>query len=418
MAFTPQTPIGPPGHLSPVSRAHLGRYITFNTECTLNLNVLFPPISPHCASPRGPRRLDDEALVTTPVITGAQVLDGEVRLFFFEGPYDDALQVLFGMCHDITSTGAGLALWDVDRVYHGDRVLGALGVHVEPIKLRAPLAKLVGEAGTFSTGKVRDMAREGVLRLLFFQRALFGVEVEKTTTTEYHTWVAVGSTYFRHVDDFRLFPTDAMLGFVYKKFGGALTTDDLGITKHHEEEASYIEGQEEMSAGTLARARAAKLKRNPPVVPHNPVYEAEKAKRDAMRATRNFLLLRRRKTTREEEGDDEKEDSQEDVHAHASGGLVGGENHPNHPNHPNNHHHHHQQQQQQLVTTKWRWPAPRPSFLFNVHPKRPTDARIDELASPGRTRARKVPSFCGRTSYPRTRSGRCSTRTHNRPRLS
>jgi hypothetical protein len=167
-------------------------------------------ISQHVLQQLNTTRLDDEALVTTPVITGAQVLDGEVRLFFFEGPYDDALQVLFGMCHDITSTGAGLALWDVDRVYHGDRVLGALGVHVEPIKLRAPLAKLVGEAGTFSTGKVRDMAREGVLRLLFFQRALFGVEVEKTTTTEYHTWVAVGSTYFRHVDDFRLFPTDAM----------------------------------------------------------------------------------------------------------------------------------------------------------------------------------------------------------------
>lgn len=140
-----------------------------------------------------------------------QVIDGSLRIILVEGLGNGWMRQISHLCVVASSEEnpehckrMRKVLWS--RLHcHSERVLASLGIHVEQVKLRAPLLDLVAEPGTFSTGRVRELCREGVRRLSNMVRADFT----------------------RVAEDLRLFPTGEMIDVVYKKFGGELTKEDV-----------------------------------------------------------------------------------------------------------------------------------------------------------------------------------------------
>ena len=70
-------------------------------------------------------------------------------MFLLEGVSDGTgMRLIDALCRKAASHATRRAIWNVGSTYP-ERCLAALGVHSEPVKLRAPLHRLVAESGTF-----------------------------------------------------------------------------------------------------------------------------------------------------------------------------------------------------------------------------------------------------------------------------
>jgi len=170
------------------------------------------------------------------LLTACQVIDSQQRLLLVEGLADGWMRQIMHLCEVALVEQAPdhckrprRALWSPLLTYD-ERVLQHYGIHAEQVKLRAPIPDLVSEAGSFSTGRVRDLCREGVRRLHAVARADFT----------------------RLVEDLRLFPSGAMIDLVYKKFGGELTKEDV---------LGWTEPKKNRHRGTRAGSRASRASR-------------------------------------------------------------------------------------------------------------------------------------------------------------
>lgn len=160
------------------------------------------------------------------IITGFQLIDGDVRMIFVEGLLKGCMQVVqraaeFAQGNRPAELGpssekmrARVVMWNPSLRY-SSRLYGPLGVYLQQVKLRAPLLRIVSEPGTFATGKVRKECMEGIKRLARLSLA---------------TWA-------RQLEELALIPTEYQVNLVFKKFGGELTKADVeGWTLEVDEE--------------------------------------------------------------------------------------------------------------------------------------------------------------------------------------
>jgi len=156
------------------------------------------------------------------VLTGVHVIDSKWRMIILEGLHWGAMNLIASI--------AGWALRNRTPIEGGrprkilynakfrypHRMFCSLGVNLWIIKLRAPMAKLVANPASWAQGMVREQCKEGMRRLHMLTQA----------------------TYMRQVDENNWMPTDAQLTLVDKKFGGELTREDvLGYSRKSKRKA-------------------------------------------------------------------------------------------------------------------------------------------------------------------------------------
>eukprot|EP00891_Asterochloris_glomerata_P007094 jgi/Astpho2/7094/Aster-x1406 len=153
------------------------------------------------------------------VLTGFQLVDGQERMIVVEGLADKAMKVMAQLATKLLQDKASRAeaAQSVAERYGQRRVLlnqaarykrrlfAAFGPSLWIIKLRASLTTIEGQASSFAAGKVRPECVEGLKRVLGLRRV---------------AWA-------RQVDSMMLMPTSAQMGLIDKRFGGALSKEDV-----------------------------------------------------------------------------------------------------------------------------------------------------------------------------------------------
>lgn len=137
------------------------------------------------------------------ILTGYHLIDGDMRQLAVEGTAD-VMERVVGVGRRAVGKEGNRVLMNTELTYVS-RVYATLGADLWPIKLSAPLTAIVADAKTQSGTRVRPECREAIRRLHALNE---------------HAWL-------RQAEDLRLFPSDQMLVFVDKKFGAELTVTDL-----------------------------------------------------------------------------------------------------------------------------------------------------------------------------------------------
>ncbi|KAK9808931.1 hypothetical protein WJX72_006568 [[Myrmecia] bisecta] len=334
------------------------------------------------------------------LLTGFHMVDGKERMILIEGLAEGAgMQQINGIrmqaLHDPQPKGCGgrgrQILYNPD-IRYPSRLYAALGVSLWIIKLRAPLAQIQGEAGTYATGKVRPDCVEGIRRLV-------GIHAMQ--------WA-------RQLDLLQLYPTREMLGLVDKKFGGELTKQDvLGMDR-----ASIVDHHLTTSRGGPLTASTLHPGASPniagksgaqthvqvgvvrePLDCRNAEYLLARAQADAFRAQQDWHAqnLQHLQQTQVEKHTiremwaswNPQRAAAQELEAVVQAGqlslqdtILARTRKPPEPRpgavSPEEARARHWYPHSQQFT----WPAPRDRELYNRHPHRPSDAQIQELAEP------------------------------------
>ncbi|XRB06387.1 flagellar associated protein [Pycnococcus provasolii] len=277
------------------------------------------------------------------------------------------------------------------RIRYDRRLYVPLGLDLQRLKLREKLNRICANAHVFAGGMVRKLVLDSLKKIQKLRSVRF----------------------LRQVDRMNLLPTSEMLVYLYKKFGGALTKDDIFGTplpelEEEEEEEEDEEEDEEAIAAAAAAAAAAGVPPPPPKpkrvskkgsqsmtsLMRNPAYVAEVARRAAVRDVRDWETenidaidqledmvvpdIKRKwqewnpirthlgsETLAKYGVDLESEEAQAAAEAEAEAAAQVYVPPTTYP-HP----------------SQFNWPAARDPIEFKSHPKRPTDGRIIELQEP------------------------------------
>ncbi|GFR51407.1 hypothetical protein Agub_g13845, partial [Astrephomene gubernaculifera] len=170
----------------------------------------------------GDRQLD--------LLTGWHLVDGRERIILVEGLAEGAMRIVKGIAEWALETPKPEEGWRRRAVLFSaspalrtaSRLYAPLGVDLWIVKLRAPLPKLLGEPGSFATGRVRPDCVQGLRRL----GALRSV-----------------ACWSRQMYDLSLWPSPQQLQLVDKKFGGELMAADvLGVEVEDEPDSDDEDG--------------------------------------------------------------------------------------------------------------------------------------------------------------------------------
>ena len=316
------------------------------------------------------------------ILTGFELIDTEKRLIVVEGLKERAMREITEVAESFVGTQASRRILNNNRLAYRNRLYASLGADLKPIKLRNPLSSIVSDASTYATGKVRDQCKAGLNRLAKLSEVL---------------WL-------RQVDRMQLLPTNVMLNYIDKKFGGELTKDDIqGFSESKNQRSGlsldrgtgHSQGSMEESGnlesgpvvhGSPTRAKKQSLK--PQVDPLNKVYLQEVETRKAIRDQRDFHAeyLMELETMKEYSENIKAEwhtwNPQREVLKRIERGeldnLTNGE------------------YEFEIVKGKTKvdkgskladsdafvWPVPKEPRQYIEHPKRPNAARIEELQQP------------------------------------
>ena len=199
-----------------------------------------------------------------------------------------------------------------------------------------------------------------------------------------HSLVCVpgpGTGFNRQVDDLMLFPTDSMISFVYKKFGGELTRVDMegGMTaeelaaeasRHSEaQQQAWLEQQLALEASSKASKRFKGLK--PYVVPENPDYEREAALRETRRNATDWHATARAEISAFFDRRSRVRAKYEAWRAEADRTSYEQAVRPRGP-----------RLDDVDPRPPFQWPFPRAPETFNAHPHKPSGSRIEDLEAP------------------------------------
>ncbi|KAG2498371.1 hypothetical protein HYH03_003630 [Edaphochlamys debaryana] len=181
------------------------------------------------------------------LLTGWHLVDGRERIVVVEGLAEGAMEIVKGIAdwaledvkpeegwrRRVVLFNASPSLRTASRLY------APLGADLWIVKLRAPLPKLLGEPGSFATGRVRPDCVQGLRRL----GALRSV-----------------ASWARQAADLSLWPSPAQLQLVDKKFGGELLAADVLGVEANEPDSDDDGGR--ALGGLLDEARSARSSRS------------------------------------------------------------------------------------------------------------------------------------------------------------
>lgn len=311
------------------------------------------------------------------LLTGFQLIDSERRLIVVEGLKAGSMTILHDIAGEFIGTSSErriLINFDLD---YESRLYSSFGVDLKPIKLRSTLSAILADAGTVGTGKVRYECKEGLKCL--------------AKLTEI--------SWFRQADRMHLMPTHTMLNYVDKKFGGELTKDDIfGVTEDTAGSGAYhdpgrlavdLEKSGEDVAVQDGAQRMPKGSLKPDVESVNPQYLRERARLGRLRQQRDVVeeymaLLR---DLQAEKRVIKEEWLAWNPQSEVLGNLARGDK-TNLTCRGVEFEILAERRQKSMATAKeaerapFVWPAPREPKDYIVHPKRLTDARVEELSMP------------------------------------
>ena len=347
-------------------------------------------------------KFDDKEMVNTDldVLTGFQIIDGKIRLIVVEGLVEGAMGKIKNLIEKTVGAAPKTTILYNAQLKYSKRLYASLGAQIRPIKLMKALTSIMADCQTHAGRKVREQCREGLKRIA----SLCTI-----------TWL-------RQADRLQLLPTATMLNYVDKKFGGELTkTDEYGADADVSDDVSAPSTKRTSSTAKGSHygeeGAASKYSYSKPKVDfENDAFIEEKARRDELRKTRDFFgeyldhlqsiqvasqSIRNewhtwnpqritRPQGREGEGEEEaggRSSSGAGKESSAGGGgggggasdggawgaqtfeepdtLTGGRGAKDGKPRP-----------------EFIWPAPKMPGQYNSHPKKPTKARIEELAQP------------------------------------
>eukprot|EP00898_Chlorokybus_atmophyticus_P001128 jgi/Chlat1/2015/Chrsp158S02306 len=297
----------------------------------------------------------DEQLARDPqldVVTGFQVIDSAMRMIVLEGLAKGAMRLIEELASGYISKPKRKRkrklLLNRELAYT-ERLYGSLGADIQLVKLRDQLSRIMSDPRTAAAGRLKPECVECLRRI--------------------SNLAAV--TWERQAASMQLFPTSGMVGALYRKYGGELTIDDvMGVTISEAarlQAAKEEEDEEDEESEEDFRAHFASIK--PKLDAKNNAYLQERAARDAKRAERdihaeNLEALHALETANahlraafwhtidklEPPPETYVESSRTELAAHHDKPFV--------------------------------WPAPKDPAEYFTHPKKPTFARVAELAEP------------------------------------
>ncbi|GAX72591.1 hypothetical protein CEUSTIGMA_g47.t1 [Chlamydomonas eustigma] len=174
------------------------------------------------------------------ILTGFHLVDGKERMIVLEGLVEGVMKVVKLIQEWALSEPKPEESWGLRHVVfnpsicYSTRLWPDLGVDLYIIKVRAHMPKLISEAGSYATGKVRVDCIQGLKKL------------QQLRTV---TWA-------RQADDLCMYPSPHMIRLVDKKFGGELNKADVMGVEVDEVGSDDTDEEEGAVEGLLGTARA------------------------------------------------------------------------------------------------------------------------------------------------------------------
>ena len=318
------------------------------------------------------------------ILTGYHLIDGEMRQLAVEGTVD-VMEPIVGVGRRAVGQDGNHVLMNTQLTYVS-RIYATLGADLWPIKLSGPLPSIEADVKTQSGTRVRPECKEAIRRLACLNS---------------YTWL-------REAEDMRLFPSDQMLVFVDKKFGAELTVTDLtgkkprqrGMHRTSSAESSMLAtditgetNNDVAQHGDLGgRGGKERMKLKADLDDQNPEYLEQLVQRRRLRIRRDIAseeyayieeleqtvgaekraawqvwnVTRITQEQADEIAAEEAERAELEAEAAAEAAAIEAAGRGGKP----------------LHTSKFTYPVARTPAELMVHPHRPSDSRIEELATP------------------------------------